>query len=59
MPIHFTPQANIIQKFYKASVAPTEGENITKQVQVISQAAEFKSVNIVHVVITDIMLALA
>jgi hypothetical protein len=58
MPLHFTSQADILQKYTKHHQFPVKGDYYKTVLSFYAKAAEFKSVNIVHIVITDIMLAL-
>jgi hypothetical protein len=59
MPLHFTSQADILQKYTKHHQFPVKGDYYKMGFSFKSKQRSFKSVNIVHVVIIDIMLALA
>jgi hypothetical protein len=59
MLIHFTPRADILQKYTKHHQFPVKGDYYKTGLSFKSRHQSFKSVNIVHIVITDIMLALA
>jgi hypothetical protein len=58
MPLHFTPQADILQKYTKRHQFPVKGDYYKTGLSFKSRHQSLKSVNIVLVVITDIMLAL-
>jgi hypothetical protein len=59
MPIHFTPQAVILQKYTKHHLLPLKRYYYKTSLDFKSKQWSLKSVKIVHVVITDVMLALA
>jgi hypothetical protein len=59
MPLHFTSQADILQKYTKHHQFPVKGGYYITGLSFKSKQRSLKSVNIVHVVITDVMLALA
>jgi hypothetical protein len=55
----FTPQADILQKYTKHHQFPVKGDYYKTGLSFTSKHQSLKSVNTIHVVITDIMLALA